>query len=91
MQWVSRAGPSLIWVARKPSPTSISTSSSATSRPVEHELAMAAVLLRPHDRDAPHDAPAGLVAVIEEGGEPAARVVGGARHENEMLGDRRRR
>ena len=40
---------------------------------VEFELAMAAVLLRPHDRDAAHDAPARLVLVKEEGGEAAAR------------------
>src|SRR5262245_49253526 len=31
--------------------------------PLEGEFAMAAVLLRPHDRDAPQDAPAGLVAM----------------------------
>src|SRR5437588_630019 len=31
MQWVSRAGPSLIWVSRKPSPTAISTFSSGIS------------------------------------------------------------
>ena len=35
---------------------------------------MAAVLLRPHDRDAPHDAPARLVAVKEKGGEPLRRA-----------------
>ena len=54
--------------------------------PVEFELAMAAVLLRPHDRNAAHDAPAGLVLVIEERGEAAARIVGGARHQDEMRG-----
>src|SRR6516225_8637862 len=39
--------------------------------PFEDELAVAAVLLRPHDRNAAQDAPARLVAVIEEGAEPA--------------------
>ena len=33
MQWVSRAGPSLIWVTFRPSPTSISRSSSGISSP----------------------------------------------------------
>ena len=33
---------------------------------LEDELAVPAVLLRAHDRDAPHDVPARLVAVIEE-------------------------
>ena len=45
--------------------------------PVELELAMPAVLLRAHDRDAPHDAPARLVAVEQERGEAFARIVGG--------------
>ena len=35
MQWVSRAGPSRICVTLSPSPTAISTFSSATSRPVK--------------------------------------------------------
>src|SRR5262249_62028781 len=47
---------------------------------------MAAVLLRPHDADAPHHAPTRLIAIVEEGGEAVALVVGGARHEDEMLG-----
>src|SRR5229473_2141564 len=55
--------------------------------PLEEELAMAAVLLRAHDRDAANDAPARLVAVIEEGGEAAAGIVGGARDQDEMAGD----
>src|SRR5262249_28950194 len=54
-------------------------------QPVEFELAVAAVLLRTHDPDAPHDAPAGLIAVIEERGEPAPLVLGRARHDDEML------
>src|SRR4030095_11361338 len=55
--------------------------------PLEEKLAVAAVLLRPHDRNASQDAPARLVAVIEEGGEPAPRVVRCARDEDEMIGD----
>src|SRR5262249_57871735 len=43
--------------------------------PFEHELAVAAVLLRPQDRNAAQDAPARLVAVVEEGGEPAPLIV----------------
>src|SRR3974390_1940657 len=44
------------------------------------DLAMTAVLLRTHDRDAAHDAPARLVLVIEERGQPAPRIVRRARH-----------
>ena len=47
---------------------------------------MAAVLLRPHDLDAAHDAPAGLVLVEQERGDALALVVGGARREDEMRG-----
>src|SRR3569833_2944034 len=53
---------------------------------VEFQLAMAAVLLRPHDRDAALDAPTGLVLVEQESGETAARIVRGARHQDEMCG-----
>ena len=59
--------------------------------PVELELAMAAVLLRSHDPDAAHDAPARLVLVKEERGEPVPLVVGRARDEDEMRRLRRRR
>src|SRR5262249_41408091 len=52
---------------------------------VELELAVAAVLLRPHDPDAPHDAPAGLIAVVEKGREPVTLVVRRARHEDEVF------
>jgi len=45
---------------------------------------VAAVLLRSHDRNTPHDAPAGLVLVIEERGDALARIVGGARRQDEM-------
>ena len=55
--------------------------------PVELELAVPAVLLRAHDRNAPHDAPAGLVAVEHERGEALARIVGGLREQDEMLRD----
>ncbi len=48
---------------------------------------MPAVLLRSHDRDATQDAPSRLVAVIEERGQAAPRVVGGARDQDEMVGD----
>src|SRR5262249_30545964 len=54
---------------------------------LEREFAVAAVLLRAHDRDAPHDLPAGLISVKQEGGEAATRIVGGARDEDEMIGD----
>ena len=35
--------------------------------PVERELAVPAMFFRPHDRNAPHDAPARLVPVEQEG------------------------
>ena len=50
---------------------------------------MPAVLLRAHDRDAPHDAPARLVAVEHERGESLARVVGRLREQDEVLRDAR--
>src|SRR5262245_18960618 len=53
----------------------------------EEKLAVAAVLLRPHDRNAAQDAPARLVAVIEEGGEPAPRGVRWAAGADETAGD----
>ena len=52
---------------------------------VELDLAVAAMLLRAHDRDAAHDPPARLVLVEQEGGEAVARVVRGAGDEDEML------
>ena len=55
--------------------------------PFEHQLAVPAVLLRSHDGNAAQDAPAGLVAMKEKGGEAAPRVIRGARDQNEMLGD----
>ena len=51
---------------------------------VELQLAMAAVLLGSHDRDTAQDAPAGLVAVEEEGGQAVARIVGGTGEQNEV-------
>ena len=84
MQWVSRAGPRRICVSRKPSPSSSSRCSSGNFEPVEFEFAHPAMLFRPHDPDAPHDAPARIVLVIEKGGKTAARIIGCARHENEM-------
>ena len=60
-------------------------------QPVEFQLAMPAMLLRAHDRDAAHDAPARLVGVEQEGGQAVARVVGGARDQDEVLRRVRRR
>ena len=54
--------------------------------PVERQFAMPAMLLRPHDRDAPDDAPARLVAVEEERRQPVARIVRGPRDQDEVLG-----
>src|ERR1700675_3281701 len=53
---------------------------------VEIELAMAAVLLRPHDLDAADDAPAGLVLVKQKRGDALALIVGGARRQDKMRG-----
>ena len=47
---------------------------------------MAAVLLRAHDRNAPHDAPARLVLVKKECREPTPVVVRGARYQDVMRG-----
>lgn len=55
MQWVTRAGPSLICVALSPPPSFISTAEVEISNPSRTTV----VLLRPHDFDAPLDAPAG--------------------------------
>ena len=84
MQCVSRAGPSLICVHFEPVADAEQHVLVGDFEAVEFELAMPAMLFRPHDLDAAHDAPAGLVAVIEKGGEPAALVVGGARDDDEM-------
>src|SRR5262249_32605820 len=51
---------------------------------VEFELAMAAMLLRSHDRDAAHDPPARLVAMVQKRGEATASVVRGACDKDEM-------
>src|SRR3982751_2769882 len=53
--------------------------------PVELELAMSAVLFGTHDWNAPHDAPARLVAVEQKRSESFARVAGRLRQQNEML------
>ena len=50
---------------------------------------MAAVLFGTHDRNAPHDAPAGLVAVEQERGQALARIVAGLRDQDEVLRDLR--
>src|SRR5438045_8063314 len=44
------------------------------------------MLLRTHDGNAAQDAPARLVAMVEKSGEAAARIVGGARDQDEMVG-----
>ena len=54
--------------------------------PVELQLAMAAMFLRPHDLDAAQDAPARLVGMEEEGGEAVAGIVRGAGDQDEVLG-----
>jgi len=53
---------------------------------VELQFAMAAMLLRPHDRDAPRDPPARLVLVKQEGRESAPRIVGRAGDQDEIRG-----
>ncbi len=53
----------------------------------KHKLTMPAVLLRPHDRNAPHDLKAGLMTMKQKSREFASRIVGGARDQNEMVGN----
>src|SRR5262249_29178469 len=43
---------------------------------IENELAVAAMLLGAHDRNAPHDLEAGLAAMKQETGEAAPRILG---------------
>jgi len=52
---------------------------------VEHDLAMPAVLFRPHDGNAALNAPARLRGIEQEGGQALALVIGGARNQDEML------
>src|SRR5476651_2147452 len=85
MQCVNRAGPSRICVTRKPSPTLSRIFSSGISSP-SYSISQWPPCSWPHDRDAAQDAPAGLVLVIEERGQAAARLVRGARHQDEMRG-----
>src|SRR5262249_8637114 len=56
----------------------------ADFKAVEFELAVAAVLLGPHDRDTPDYAPARLIAVVEKRRQAAALVVGGSGDDDEM-------
>ena len=84
MQWVSRAGPSLICVILRPSPTPESTFSSPTSSPSNSSSQWPPCSSGPMIANAPHDAPARLIAVIEKRGEAAARIVRGARDDDEM-------
>ena len=53
----------------------------------EFQLAMAAMFFRPHDRHFSHQLEAGRVLVHHEGGELAARFIGSAGNEDEMIGD----
>ena len=91
MQWVSRAGPSLICVHFQPVADAKQHILVGDFKAVEFKLAVPAVLLRSHDSDAADDAPARLIAVIEKRGQPAALVVGGAGDDDEMRRLRRRR
>ncbi len=86
MQWVSRAGPSRIWVTRRPSPDVQEHVFVLDLEAVEFELAMAAMLLGAENADAANDPPARLVAMVEERGQAAARIVGGARNEDVVRG-----
>jgi hypothetical protein len=88
MQCVSRAGPQpdlrdLEAVAHVHQPRIVGNLQS-----VEFDLAVAAMLLGPHDRDAAHDAPAGLVAIEQERGQPLARIVARLGDQDEVLRDR---
>src|SRR5262249_8207749 len=60
-------------------------------KPIEFELADTAVLLGSHDRNAAHDAPAGIVTMVEEGGQTAARIIRCSRDQNEMFREGRTR
>ena len=86
MQWVRRAGPSRICVSFSPCPSPSSTASGRYHEPLERELAVPAMFFRPHDRNAPDDAPARLVAVEEEGRQAVARIVRRPRDQDEVLG-----
>src|SRR5260221_8529564 len=44
------------------------------------------MFFRPHDRNAPLDAPTRLITIKQEGGQATARVIRGPRHQNEDLG-----
>ncbi len=86
MQCVSRAGPSRICVARETVAFRHQDVFERDLEAVELKLAMAAVFLRPHDRNAAQDAPAGLVLVIEKRGQAPARIVGCFRNQDKMRG-----
>src|SRR4051794_7345889 len=47
---------------------------------------MSAMFFRSHDRNPPHDVPARLVTMEQETCEAPARIVRGARHQDEMAG-----
>ena len=75
MQWVSRAGPSLDLRAFEAVADAKEHVFVGDFEAVEFQFAVPAVLLRAHDFDATGDAPAGLIAVIEKRGQPAALIV----------------
>src|SRR5262249_7976806 len=58
---------------------------------IEFELAVATVLMRPHDRNAAYDSPAGLVLVKQERRQTPTSIVTGARNKDEMRGALRAR
>ena len=90
MQWVSRAGPSRIWVRRSPSPSSISRFSSGISSPSNSSSQAPPSSSGPMVGTRRSDAPAGLVLVKEKGREAAARIVRGARDQDEVRWRHRR-
>src|SRR5215471_1579609 len=53
-------------------------------QPVELEFAMAAMLMRPHDGDAPHESPAWLVLVEQKRCQTTPLVLAGTGNKNEM-------
>ena len=55
-------------------------------QPIEFHLAMAPMLLGPHDRNAANDLPARLIFVEQKSRQIAACIIRCARQQNEMLG-----
>src|SRR5436190_23374738 len=57
-------------------------------QPIEFKFAVAADFLGAHDWNAPDNAPARLILVIEKRRKAAARIVRSPRHQDEMRGRR---